>query len=89
MTLELFGMAREVVGAPEVDLDVAEPATLRSLLAALAAQYPKLNGAVLDATTSAPLEPNAVLLDGRRARDLDATITGADRPVLLFIPSGG
>ena len=89
MTLELFGMARELVGAPEVVLDVAEPMTLRSLLGELARRYPQLEGAVLDAGTHAPIEPHALLLDGRRARGLDEPVGNADKPVLLIIPSGG
>ncbi len=89
MTLELFGMARMLVGAPAVDLDVADGSTIRDLLAALARAHPPLVGTVLEATTFAPLEPNAVLLDGRRARGLDERINAADRPVLLLIPSGG
>jgi molybdopterin converting factor small subunit len=89
MTLELFGMARELVGAPDVELDVAEPATLRSLLGELARRYPKLSGAVLDPDTHAPIEPHALLLDGRRASGMDEPVRAADRPVLLIIPSGG
>jgi hypothetical protein len=82
-------MARELVGAPEVDLDVAEPATLRSLLGELARRYPQLDGAVLDKATHAPIEPHALLLDGRRASGLDERVAAADHPVLLIIPSGG
>jgi hypothetical protein len=29
------------------------------------------------------------LLDGRRAQGLDESVSDADRPVLLIIPSGG
>ncbi len=89
MRLELFGMARALVGSPSVDLAVPEPTTLRSLLAALAVRYPQLDGSVLDAASHAPLEPNVVLLDGRRARGLDEPVSDGDRPCLLFLPSGG
>ncbi len=89
MKVELFGMARELVGAPSVELEVAEPVTLRTLLAELARAHPKLKGNVLDALTYVPLEPNAILLDGRRARALDESVSDADRPCLLFLPSGG
>jgi hypothetical protein len=82
-------MARELVGSPGVDLDVAEPTTLRLLLSELARRYPQLDGAVLDKSTHAPLEPHALLLDGRRAQGLDESVSDADRPVLLIIPSGG
>jgi molybdopterin converting factor small subunit len=89
VTLELFGMARALVGAASVELTVSEPATLRGLLGALAARYPQLAGSVLDAASHAPLEPNVVLLDGRRARGLDEPVSDLDRPCLLFLPSGG
>jgi hypothetical protein len=89
VTLELFGMARALVGAPSVDLVVGEPATLRGLLGALAARYPQLDGSVLDPASHAPLEPNVVLLDGRRAGALDEPVSDLDRPCLLFLPSGG
>jgi len=89
VTLELFGMARALVGLPSVDLTVGEPATVRSLLGALAARYPQLEGSVLDPASHAPLEPNVVLLDGRRARGLDELVSDIDRPCLLLLPSGG
>ena len=82
-------MARALVGSPDVQLDVAEPATLRGLLAELARRYPQLDGVVLDATSHAPLEPHAVLLDGRIARGLDEPLSADDKPVLLIAPSGG
>lgn len=89
MRLELFGMARELVGAPSVELDITGPATLRALLAELARRYPQLDEAVLHPTTHVPLEPNFVLLDGQRVHAFDDEISEGDRPCLLFLPSGG
>ena len=89
MRLELFGMARALVGGASVDLDVAEPVTLRGLLAELASRYPQIVGNVVEAHSFTPIEPNLVLLDGRRAADLDERVSEADRPCLLFLPSGG
>jgi len=89
MTLELFGMARALAGAPAVALDVPDGAPLRALLEALAVRHPQLVGEVLEAYTFAPIEPNLVLLDGRRATSPDEPITDADKPCLLFLPSGG
>jgi molybdopterin converting factor small subunit len=87
--LELFGMARALVGGPHVELEVAEPASLRALLAELANRYPQVVGEVLEARSFTPIEPNLVLLDGRRPADLDDRVSEADRPCLLFLPSGG
>jgi hypothetical protein len=82
-------MARALAGAASVTLEVAEPATLRAVLVALGARHPALLGTVLDRVTCAPIEPNLVLLDGRRAAGLDTLLAPSDRPVLLFVPSGG
>ncbi|MGP6157303.1 MAG: MoaD/ThiS family protein [Vulcanimicrobiaceae bacterium] len=89
MKLELFGMARALIGAPSVELAPPQPATLRGLLGQLAARYPQLVGSVLEAETHAPIEPNLVLLDGRRPAGLDEALSEADLPCLLFLPSGG
>ena len=89
MKLELFGMARALIGAPSVELCVPEPPTLRALLRELAARYPQVVGSVLDARTHAPLEPNLVLLDGLRPVDLDEPLAASDLPCLLLLPSGG
>jgi len=89
VTLELFGMARALAGTSTVALDVPEPATLRQVLAALAALHPDMVGSVLRPQTFEPIEPNLVLLDGRRRCALDDVISEADRPCLLFLPSGG
>jgi hypothetical protein len=82
-------MARALVGAPSVELPIGEPSTLRALLVALATRYPQLAGTVLDCATSAPLEPNIILLDGRRAQGLDEPLGAEDRPCLMLLPSGG
>src|ERR1051325_10526277 len=42
LTALLFGQARECVGAPSLDLEVAEPATVESAFAILKAEHPKL-----------------------------------------------
>jgi hypothetical protein len=89
MKLELFGMARALIGAPSVELSPPEPVTLRALLRELAGCYPQVVGNVLDAQTHAPIEPNLVLLDGRKPAYLDEPLAEADLPCLLFLPSGG
>ncbi|HXP92501.1 MAG TPA: hypothetical protein VN905_03465 [Candidatus Binatia bacterium] len=89
MQLELFGMARELVGAPSVDVPMAGPATLDALIVALARTYPQLLGTVIDLDRSVLIEPNVLLLDGRRAPDRTETFDESDRPCLLFVPSGG
>ena len=89
MQLELFGMARELIGAPSVEVPIAEPATLDALILTLARVYPQLLGAVIDLDRSTLIEPNVLLLDGRRAPQHDEPFDASDRPCLLFVPSGG
>jgi hypothetical protein len=89
MRLELFGMARELIGAPVIDVGVGSSATIDGLVYALARAYPQLVGVVIDADRSALIEPNVVLLDGRRAPEGNESFDESDRPCLLFVPSGG
>lgn len=88
MTVEFFGMARALVGLPTTELLLHEPIRLVDMLAALAARYPQLIGVVLDSHYNL-IEPNVVLLDGRRAADLLELITAADKPCIILLPSGG
>jgi hypothetical protein len=89
MHLELFGMARELIGSASVDVPIAGPATLDALIFALARSYPQLLGTVIDLDRSTFIEPNVLLLDGRRAPTHRETFDESDRPCLLFVPSGG
>lgn len=89
MTVELFGMARAIVGAASVDLPLPEPTDARRLIAALASAYPALLGAVIEPSGERLVAPNLLLLDGRRAIGDDAPIGGDDKPCVLFLASGG
>ncbi len=89
MKVELFGMARALAGAAHVELAVDEPVTLRELLRSLADAVPALVPDVIDATRDALVEPNLLLLDGRRAPAGDETFRADDRPCILFLASGG
>jgi hypothetical protein len=87
--IELFGMARELIGVPVVDVPIAAPATLDGLILSLARTYPQLLGTVIDLDRSTFIEPNVLLLDGRRAPERNEPFDERDRPCLLFVPSGG
>jgi hypothetical protein len=89
MRLELFGMARELIGAPAVDVTVGPSATVDALVVALGRAYPQLLGSVIDVDRRTLIEPNVLLLDGRRAPRPGETFAEGDRPCLLFVPSGG
>jgi hypothetical protein len=87
MTVEFFGMARELAGAPQLEVG-GERMTERELVAALAARCPQLVGPVIDPAALCFVAPNLLLLDGRRAAG-DAPFAAADRPCVLFLASGG
>lgn len=89
MTVELFGMARALAGVARVDLaldgEVAVPEFLRALGDALPALIPDVIGASCDAL----VEPNLLLLDGRRAPLAGERFGAGDRPCVMFLASGG
>jgi hypothetical protein len=87
VTVELFGPARALAGAPVVDVALAE-ADERALIAALARAVPAFVGTIVTEARDAFVAPNLLLLDGRRTAE-GVTFTAADRPCVLFLPSGG
>jgi hypothetical protein len=88
VTVELFGMARVLAGAPSLDIG-GERMTKRELVGALAARCPAMIGSVIDPAGQSFLHPNLLLLDGRRAIGDDETFGAGDRPCVLFLASGG
>ncbi len=89
MKVELFGMARALAGVSHVELAVDEPVTLREFLRSLADAVPELVPDVIAPSRAEFVEPNLLLLDGRRAPSGDETFGSQDRPVVLFLASGG
>lgn len=89
MTVELFGMARALAGTTHVELALEEARGSADLLRALAAAVPALVPDVIAPSRDALVEPNLLLLDGRRAPSDGETIRADDRPCLLFLASGG
>jgi len=89
VTVELFGMARAIVGAPSVEVSLERPMTARRLIASLASAYPALVGTVIEASREALIAPNLLLLDGKLPVRGDTAIGEGDRPCVLFLASGG
>jgi hypothetical protein len=87
--VELFGMARALAGVSHVELALDEPAELHDFLRSLAEAAPALVPEVIAPSLDALVEPNLLLLDGRRALRDGERISGADRPCVLFLASGG
>jgi hypothetical protein len=89
MTVELFGMARALAGASEIVLPVDGPVDYATFLGALADAVPALVPDVIAPSRDALVEPNLLLLDGRRAPQDGERFGAADRPCVLFLASGG
>ncbi len=87
MTVELFGPARALAGAATIDVSLAE-ADERTLIDALARAVPAFVGTIVTDARDAFVAPNLLLLDGRRSAE-GVRFTAADRPCVLFLPSGG
>lgn len=89
MTVELFGMARALAGASHVELALDGPVDVREFLRALADAVPALVPDVIAPSRDAFVEPNLLLLDGRRAPREGERFGARDNPCVLFLASGG
>jgi hypothetical protein len=89
MKVELFGMARAIAGVSHVELAVDEPVAMPDFLRSLAEAVPALVPDVIAPACDAFVEPNLLLLDGRRAPQDGETFGAADNPCVLFLASGG
>ncbi len=89
MTVELFGMARALAGVSHVVLAVEGAVTYGEFVRALADALPALVPAVIAPARDELVEPNLLLLDGRRAPRDGERFGAADRPCVLFLASGG
>jgi hypothetical protein len=87
--VELFGMARALAGVSHVELGLDEPVALPDFLRALGEALPALIPDVIAPAADALIEPNLLLLDGRRALRDGETFGDADRPCIMFLASGG
>ncbi|HYZ16538.1 MAG TPA: hypothetical protein VE591_09065 [Candidatus Acidoferrum sp.] len=88
MTVELFGMARALAGASHIALPV-DDVDYAGFVRALAEAVPALVPDVIAPTRDALVEPNLLLLDGRRPPRDGERFGEADHPCVLFLASGG
>jgi len=89
MTVELFGMSRALAGRPTIDLPIDGAIDYAGFLRALAEAVPALVPQVIASSHDALVEPNLILLDGRRAVRDGERFSADDRPCVLFLASGG
>jgi len=76
--VKLFARARDLVGAPQVTLELPEPGSVRDLRSALAADFPQLS----------PLVPNLLIaVNSEYVSDSDSLADGAE--IACFPPVSG
>ncbi|BDE06615.1 hypothetical protein WPS_18910 [Vulcanimicrobium alpinum] len=89
MRVELFGMARALAGTATVEIRADGALTYAEFVRALADAIPSMVPGVIAPSRDALVEPNLVLLDGRRAPREGERFGDGDRPCVLFLASGG
>lgn len=90
--VEFLGLARLVTGEREVAIDVEEGTTYRDLVGLLADKYPQMIGQVIRPDRATLQEPNIFNLNARRmiqAKQMDETLQGSDRIILMSMSAGG
>jgi molybdopterin converting factor small subunit len=90
LQIELFGTARRLAQTKELELEVAESATFRDVIAALARQIPAFLGHIITPDARNLVEPYFFNVDARKVvRDLDGTPEEGKPLLLLFVDAGG
>jgi len=90
ITLELFGMARHLVGQKVVELELPEGARVADLIASLAERQPELVGTVITDSRRGLIEPSIINIDGRTAvGDAEYVLREGDPVCLMFVAAGG
>lgn len=90
--VEFLGLARLVTGEREVAVNVEEGTTYRDLVGLLADKYPQMIGQVIRPDRATLQEPNIFNLNARRmiqAKQMDETLQGSDRIILMSMSAGG
>ena len=88
--VELFGVPRQVVKAPQVRLDLPTGATLREVVAALGQREAELLGRVIAPDTKALIPPYMLYQEGRGfLEDPSQRVEPGDRFVLMLSSVGG
>jgi hypothetical protein len=82
-------MSRALAGRAVIELAVEGPIDYAGFVRALADAVPALVPDVIDPSRDELVEPNLLLLDGRRAPRNGEQFGADDRPCVLFLASGG
>lgn len=90
ITVRFFALHRDIVGGPELRIELPDGTTIDQLWARLADQYPALapsTGSVMYAVNQAYADPGDVLHDGDEAAFIPP-VSGGDQPVEPFAITG-
>jgi len=90
ISVELFGLAKRIIGKKIVEIELKDKNTLKNLTKELVKKYPKLLGTVIKEKTFKTIAPYMFNLDGKQAiSDLGYELKEGDRLLLLFATVGG
>ncbi len=90
ISVEFFGLAKQIVGEKIVEINLKDKYTLRDLTGELVKKYPKLLGKVIKEKTLKTIPPYMFNLDGRHTiTNLEHKLKKGDKLLLLFVTIGG
>jgi molybdopterin converting factor small subunit len=88
--VELFGLARSIVGQRDLAVELPREATVADALARLAASYPELVGRVIRPDGQGLTEGQVLNLNGRTfVEDVGAAVGPGDTLLILSNTAGG
>ena len=88
--VEMYGLALEISGESEIEIELAEDAHLAEVIEALRQRLPELEGKVIQKEKSRLVENCVFNVDGRfYFSDEDTELKGASRIRLLPLATGG
>lgn len=89
-TVELFGLARRLTKAKEVQVEVKQESTLRDIVVALRQRFPELVGPIIEPDTNELIMPYLFSIGGRQmVQSLDFKPREGDEILLMFVAAGG
>jgi molybdopterin converting factor small subunit len=90
VTVPMFGLEREITTARQVELELADGAGMREVIAAMRAQLPELDGPVFCKGEDRLVEAFKFNINGRfYFEDMDFQLHPGDRIALLTPITGG
>lgn len=92
LTIEFTGLAKQIVGRREIELEVPAGTTYAGVVERLGIAYPGLIGSLIDADGKTFLSSNMFIINGDMALPamvMEETPRAGDRLVLVSVITGG